>query len=286
MKKIISIVLALALLCGCTLALASCGKSGKVKIIDIPLTEEVYAFCLKKGNDELTEKLDTFLAGIKADGSFQAVLDKYFKGEGTKVGVEVFTGENAVNDDNTLVVETNCPFEPFEYIGDDGLIYGVDIEIAKLFAEHENMTLIVINNPSFDAIFTEVDSGYADIGMAGITVSEDRVDVYNFTEGYYNASQKIIVMEDNTDFDNCKTAADVEAVLAGLTGKKVGYQTGTTGNWYVEGDEDWGYDGFANITAKGYATALDAINDMINGNIYAVVVDEAPGAAMVAGVNN
>ena len=53
----------------------------------------------------------------------------------------------------------------------------------------------------------------------------------------------------------------------------------------MAGDEGWGYAGFKNVTAKGYATALDAINDMKNGGIYAVVVDEAPGAAMVKSVN-
>ena len=147
------------------------------------------------------------------------------------------------------------------------------------------MTL-VIKNIGFDDIFTQVEAGYADIGMAGITVSEDRAAIYDFTSTYYAASQKIIVAAGNTDFDACTTAAEVEAVLAALEGKKIGYQTGTTGGMYINGDEDWGYDGFANIEGKGYATAQDALQDLINGNIYAVVVDEAPGAALVKAVNN
>ena len=121
--------------------------------------------------------------------------------------------------------------------------------------------------------------------MAGMTVNEDRLVSNDFTTAYYQASQKIIVAADNTDFDNCKTAEDVENVLKSLQGKKIGYQTGTTGNWYVAGDPDWGFDGFSNVEAKSYNTAQLAIQDLVNGQIYAVVVDEAPGAAMVEKFN-
>ena len=81
------------------------------------------------------------------------------------------------------------------------------------------------------------------------------------------------------------SAGDFENVIKALSGKKIGYQTGTTGNWYVAGDADWGFDGFANVEAKGYSTAQLAIQDLVNGQIYAVVVDEAPGAAMVEAFN-
>lgn len=287
MKKIISLALMLVMLLGIVVATTSCKKDDgepKVKLIDVKLTEEEYAFVLKKGNTELKDDMDAFLTEIKENGEFQKVVDKYFKGEGDKVGQNIATG-NVTNDENTLVVVTNCPFEPFEYIGDDGKIYGVDIEIAAMYAESKGLTLAV-KNIDFDAIFTEVNAGYADVGMAGITVSEDRLEIYDFTQTYYNASQKLIVAADNTDFDNCETVEDVEEVLAALEGKKVGYQIGTTGGMYVEGNEDWGYPGFANLEGKGYSTALDAARDLINGNLYAVVVDEAPGSAIVNTINN
>lgn len=289
MKKIISLILAIALLGAMTLSLASCdlfgGESEPVaKIVDVKLTDEEYAFVCKKGNTELVSSFNSFLDGIKNDGTFQTLVNKYFKGEGEKVGYDVTTGDVSNSADNLIVV-TNCPFEPFEYIGDDGKIYGLDIEIAAAYAKANNLTL-VIKNIGFDDIFTQVEAGYADIGMAGITVSEDRAAIYDFTNTYYAASQKLIVAADNTDFDNCKTAEEVEAILAALSGKKIGYQTGTTGGMYINGDEDWGYAGFSNIEGKGYATAQDALQDLINGNIYAVVVDEAPGAALVKAVNN
>ena len=289
MKKIISMILALALLCGAMTMLASCDlfsgdSEPQVKIVDVKLTDEEYAFVCKKGNTELVSSFNSFLAEIKGNGKFDAYVNKYFKGEGVKIGYDVTTTDIQNTADN-LVVVTNCPFEPFEYIGDDGKIYGLDIEIAAAYAEANDLTL-VIKNIGFDDIFTQVEAGYADIGMAGITVSEDRAAIYDFTDTYYAASQKIIVAADNTDFDACTTVAEVEAVLSNLEGKKIGYQTGTTGGMYINGDEDWGYAGFANIEGKGYATAQDALTDLINGNIYAVVVDEAPGAALVNAANN
>ena len=283
MKKILSVLMAALLLCGTLLSLASCGGSGEpvLKVIDIPLTDEEYAFCVQPGNDELLSSLNAFLAASKTNGTFDDIVDNYC-GDGTPVGHDMGTVGNR---DNQLVIATNTPFEPFEYIGDDGKIYGLDIEIAAAYAKSKGLTL-VIKNIGFDDIFTQVDAGYADIGMAGITVSEDRAALYDFTTTYFNASQKLIVAGDNTDFDGCTTLAEVEAVLAALEGKKVGYQNGTTGGMYVVGDEDWGYAGFANLIGKGYASAQDAVTDLINGNLYAVVVDEAPANAIVNAINN
>lgn len=287
MKKIITLILAVTMLMSMAAALTSCFDSGNdepvVKLVDVKLTDEEYAFVAKKGNTQLVNDFNSFLADIKSNGTFDALVAKYFEGEGEKVGYPVTTTD-VTNTDSNLVVVTNCPFEPFEYIGDDGKIYGLDIEIAAAYAKSKGLEL-VIKNIGFDDIFTQVDAGYADIGMAGITVSEDRVALYDFTDTYYAASQKLIVAADNTDFDNCKTVEDVEAVLAALEGKKIGFQTGTTGGMYIEGDEDWGYAGFSNITGKGYNTAQVAVMDLVNGNIYAVVVDEAPAKAIVEAMN-
>ena len=288
MKKIISLILTFAMMLALAVAFTSCNLFNKnsdplVKVIDVKLTDEEYAFVCKKGNTELVSSFNAFLAEIKSNGTFDALVNKYFKGEGEKVGYDVAMSD-VQNTAENFVVVTNCPFEPFEYIGDDGKIYGLDIEIAAAYAKSKNLTL-VIKNIGFDDIFTQVEAGYADIGMAGITVSEDRAAIYDFTNTYYQASQKIIVAADNTAFDACTTAAEVEAVLASLQGQKIGYQTGTTGSMYINGDEDWGYTGFANIEGKGYATAQDALQDLINGNIYGVVVDEAPGAALAKAVN-
>lgn len=280
MKKLLYLLTAMMLV-----LFTSCGgTSTKVKIIDIKLTDENYAYVVKKGNTELVTDFNAFLAEIKDNGKFDEIVAKYFEDKGTKNGIEFVTTLETTNDDETFVVATNCPFEPFEYISTDGKMYGIDIEIAQLYAESKNLKLVV-KNIDFDAIFTNVDLGYADMGMAGITISEERLNLYDFTNTYYAASQKLVVLESNTAFDECKTATDVEAVLKSLENEKIGYQIGTTGNWYVAGDEGWGYEGFANVEAKGYKTAQLAIQDIVNGQIYGVVVDEAPASAMVKAIN-
>ncbi len=182
-------------------------------------------------------------------------------------------------EDGKFTVVTNCPFGMYEYIGENGKIYGIDIELAGLFAQENNLELVV-KNIDFDAIFTQVESGYADAGMAGITVTADRQKVYDFSDTYCKASQKLIVLDTNNDFEGMTDAVTVENALKGLSGKKIGYQTGTTGGMYINGDEDFGFDGFANIEGKGYDTAVLAVEDMINGNLYAVVVDEGPANAI------
>ncbi len=262
-------------------ALTSCGAGDGegVKIVDVSLTEENYAFVTKKSNVALISDFNEFLAEIKYDGKFDEIIAKYFEGEGEKQGYPVTTGD-VINDSEKFVVATNCPFEPFEYIGDDGKIYGVDIEIAAAYAESRGLEL-VIKNIDFDSIFLQVENGYADIGMAGITVSEEREKIYGFTNTYFAASQKLIVSADCHDFDGCKTAEEVNAILASLSDVKIGYQIGTTGGMYINGDADWGYEGFSNIEGKGYLTGQEAIMDLVNGNIYAIIIDEAPANALL-----
>ena len=288
MKRIFKIflifVLAFTLLIGLVSCTSSVEKNNSlVKIIDVKLTDEQYAFVCKKGNTALVESMNAFMEEIKANGTFDALVSKYFEGVGEKVGYEVTTTD-VTNTDNKFIVVTNCPFEPFEYMENDGKIYGLDIEIAAAYAEKMGLEL-VIKNIGFNEIFVQVEAGYADIGMAGITASADRAEIYDFTTPYYEASQKLIVSSSNTDFDNCKTADEVVEILSSLVDKSIGFQNATTGSLYIVGDEDWGFDGFANIDGKSYSNAQVAITDLINGNVYGVLLDEAPANMIVDEIN-
>ena len=255
----------------------------QIKIIDVKLTDEQYAFVCKKGNTSLVEGMNTFMSEIKSNGTFDKLVSKYFEGEGEKIGYPVTTTDVTNTQDNFVVV-TNCPFEPFEYMDTDGKIYGLDIEIAAAYAEKMGLEL-VIKNIGFDEIFVQVEAGYADIGMAGITASADRAEIYDFTMPYYEASQKLIVSSQNTDFDKCTTVDEVESILASLENKAIGYQNATTGSLYINGDKDWGFAGFANINGKSYSNAQVAISDLINGNLYAVILDEAPAKMIINTLN-
>ena len=281
MKKVITLLLALVMCFAC-ISLSACSQDDgdKVKLINISLTEEQYAFAMKGDNSELQASFNDYLAEIKDDGTFDAIMAKYFENKGTKVGYSIVgdgsgDGSSLVNTAGKFIVGTNCPWSPFEYI-DNGKVYGVDMEIAAGYAQKHGLEL-VIANIDFDAIFTSLDANYIDIGMAGITVSEDRA-AYKFTETYYNASLQIIVKADNTAFDNCQTKEDVEEVLASLSGKELGFQNGTTSGDYIAE--------FSNLEGVGYETASLATLDVVNGNIYAVICDNAPASAIVKSYNN
>ncbi len=281
MKKLITLLLAVVMCFACVSLTACKTDSGdKVKLIDISLTEEEYAFAMNGSNSELQDSFNAYLTEIKGNGTFDAIMAKYFENQGQKVGYSIVgdgtgDGSTLTNTANKLVVGTNCPWSPFEYI-DNGLVYGVDMEIAAGYAAKHGLEL-VIANIDFDAIFTSLDAGYIDIGMAGITVSADRA-AYRFTQTYYNASLQIIVKADNTAFDACETKADVEAVLSSLQNKDFGFQNGTTSGDYIAE--------FANLNGVGYETASLATLDVVNGNIYAVICDNAPAQAIVRSYNN
>ncbi len=255
------------------------GASVGVKVIDIPLTDEEYAFGVDKEQPELLAEANEYIAQINSDGTFEQILENYF-GEGEPVGI---TSAKLDGTKDQLIVATNAAFEPFEYtVGDK--YYGIDMEIASLFAEHLGKEL-VINNMDFDAVCLSVGQGKADIAMAGLTIKEDRKEYVAFTDKYYNAAQKIIVKADDTTFDDCQTAADVEAILSGLSkDTKIGVQTGTTGQFYVEGDEEWEFDGYE-ATCIGYKSGSLAVQDMLNGNIDYVIIDEAPAQSITKAIN-
>lgn len=277
MKKVLSLALALVMLvCLC----AGCGGSkNTARVIEIELTNEDYAFGVDKDQPELLEKVNTFIKKIQDDGTFEEICNKYF-GDGTPTPV-TSAAEDTSKDQ--LVVATNAAFEPFEYTDGDKYL-GIDMEIASLLAKELGMEL-VIKNMDFDAVCLSVGQHKCDIAMAGLTVKPDREEYVTFSTSYYKASQKLIVKDGDKTFDDCKTAADVEAILKTFDkDTKIGVQNGTTGQLYCEGDEEWEFDGFA-VTTKGYKNGSLAVQDMLNGNIDYVVIDSAPAAFITQSIN-
>ena len=279
MKKFLAIALAAVML----FALAACGGNTQpaevVKIVDINLTEEEYAFGVDKAQPELLEDVNNFIDKIMADGTFDEICNKYF-GDGTPTPVK-----SAVEDPSKdqLVVATNAAFAPFEYMEGDSY-YGIDMEIAALLAEELGKEL-VINNMKFDSVCLSVGEHKCDIAMAGLTVNESRKEVVNFSKSYYNAYQKLIVKADDTTFDSCTDAASVDAILNATEGAAtVGFQNGTTAYYYVTGDADWGFDGL-NVQPKGYDNGALAVQDLINGNLDYVIIDADPAARIVNNFN-
>jgi len=290
MKKLIAMSLAVVMtavsLCGCggstdgnETASGSAVKNQAVKVIDINLTEEEYAFGVDKKQPELLTAANEFIKEIKENGEFDKICDKYF-GEGEPTAVK--SAELDPSKDQ-LVVATNAAFEPFEFMKGDSY-YGIDMEIAAAFAKKLGKEL-VIQNMDFDAVCLSVGQQKADIAMAGLTIKEDRKEHVDFSDSYYSASQRIIVKGDNTEFDACKDAAAIETILKGKNGIKIGVQNGTTGQFYCKGDEEWGFEGFANATTTGYKNGSLAVQDLLNGNIDYVVIDSAPAQFITEAIN-
>lgn len=160
----------------------------------------------------------------------------------------------------TLVMATNAEFPPYEYHEGDEIV-GIDAEVAALIAEELGMTL-EIEDMAFDSVLAAVQTGKADIGMAGLTVTEDRKESVNFSDTYAHATQMIIVTEDS----DITTPDDLE-------GKTIGVQLGTTGDIYVEDVEGASID--------RYSKGFEAVQALIQGKVDAVVIDGEPAKVFV-----
>lgn len=295
MKKFLALGLAVMMtavtVCGCGGSDNGTGKNNAgsssgsaaqepqaVKVIDVDLTQEDYAFGVDKDQPELLKAANDFIKEIKDNGKFDEICNKYF-GDGEPAPVKSAEVDSSKDQ---LLVATNASFEPYEYTkGND--YYGIDMEVAAAFAEKLGKEL-VIQNMDFDSVCLSVGQHKSDIAMAGLTIKEDRKKYVTFTDPYYNASQRIIVKGDNTEFDACKDAESVEKILK--TKDKsvtIGVQNGTTGQLYSAGNKN-DYEGF-NVTTTGYKNGSLAVQDLINGNIDYVVIDSAPAKCITDAIN-
>ena len=290
-KKISAVVLAVLMIV--VAVFAGCSSKGgndkkadepatsaaKVKVVDIELSSEEYAFGVDKKQPELKEKCNELLKEMKSSGELEEISNHFF-GDGEPVAV---TSAKQDNSKDQLVVATNAEFAPFEYKEGDKF-YGIDMEIAKLLADKLGKELVIVDM-AFAAVLLSVQQQKADIGMAGLTVTEERAKQVDFSDPYYNAAQKIICKADDKTFDNCKTKEDVDKILQGFDKSVlIGGQNGTTGQYYVEGSNDFGFTKL-NATWKGYANGSLAVQDLINGGINYVIIDAAPATAITNAIN-
>ncbi|MGN0987940.1 MAG: basic amino acid ABC transporter substrate-binding protein [Otoolea sp.] len=170
--------------------------------------------------------------------------------------------EAAAESKGTLVMATNAEFPPYEF-HDGGEIVGIDVEIAAAIAKELGMDFEV-EDIAFDSIIPEVQSGKADFGAAGITVTEDRKQSVDFSDTYATATQVIIVKEDNTEIG---TPDD-------LVGKTIGVQLGTTGDIYASDIED--------ATIEQYNKGFEAVQALSQNKIDAVIIDGEPAKVFVS----
>lgn len=164
--------------------------------------------------------------------------------------------------EGTLTMATNAYFPPYEFY-DGQEIVGIDAEIAAAIAEKLGLEL-KIEDMEFDSIITSVQTGKADIGLAGMTVTEDRKKNVDFSDSYATGIQSVVVKEDSTI-----------ASIDDLQGKKIGVQLSTTGDIYAT--DDYGKDAVVQ-----YNKGNDAIMALTQGQVDAVIIDNEPAKSYVA----
>lgn len=200
-----------------------------------------------------------------------------------KLLLAVLTGVSALSlaacgkKSNKLVVGTNAAFPPFEYKDNDGNVTGFDIELIKAYGKSVNKE-VEIKDMEFDAALTSASKGKIDIAIAGITKNEKREKTLSFSDGYYNSNQ-VVICKQGSEYSTLTTETEI---LTALKGKNIGCQRATTGQFYIEGDADWGFDGIEGASAKPYDNGGLAIKDLNDGKIDAVILDEAPAKNIVA----
>ena len=176
---------------------------------------------------------------------------------------ETETAELSTVEPGKLIMSTNAAFPPYEMTTDSGEFEGIDIETAQAIADKLGLEL-QIDDMDFDAALLSVQQGKADIVMAGVTVTDERKAVMDFSDSYATGIQSIIVPNDS----------DI-ASPDDLAGKKIGTQRGTTG--YIYCSDDFGDD-----AVVAYDNGLTAVQALNNGQVDAVVIDNAPAKEYVA----
>ncbi len=169
---------------------------------------------------------------------------------------------SATETKQTLVMATNAEFPPYEYKEGDKIV-GIDAEVMQAIADDLGMEL-VIEDMEFDSIIPAVKSGKADVGAAGMTVREDRLENVDFTDTYAKAKQVVIVKEDSSI-----------ASLDDLTGKTIGVQQGTTGDIYAA-------DEYGDENVERYSKGYEAVQALSQGKIDAVIIDNEPAKVFVS----
>lgn len=274
MKKKISLALALvmclALLAGCgstsTGSTTDTGSSVKLKLLDSAYAEEQYGICVAKENTELLDNINTALAELQADGTVQAIIDKYISDVPNDLAFQTDVAADAPE----LVMATNAAFPPYEFYDGD-TVMGIDAEIARAIADKLGMKL-VIEDTEFGSIIAGVQTGKYDIGMGAITITDERKESVNFSDSYATGIQSVIVPEDSP-------ITSVDDLFADGATYMVGVQQDTTGDIYATSD-------FGEDRVTRYNKGADAVQALVSGKVDCVIIDNAPAQSFVDSINS
>ncbi|KXT76450.1 ABC transporter substrate-binding protein/permease [Streptococcus sp. DD12] len=226
-----------------------------------------FAFGVKKGSkyEYLVTQFNDALAKMKADGSLSAIIEKWTgekQASATTTATSASTAEattaKATPKKSSYTIVTDSSFAPFEYQNDQGNYVGIDIELIKAIAKQQGFT-IKLSHPGFDAALNAVQTGQADGAIAGMTITDERKQTFDFSEPYYTSQIELAVKKGSkiTSYEDLK-------------GKKVGAKTGTSSYlWLKDHADQYGY------TLKTYDDASSLYDSLNSNSVQAIMDDKA-----------
>ena len=282
MKKFITLLLAVLMVA----SLAACGSkepapaadgsaeseaadSGvQLKILDSEYVTEDYAIAVAKENTDLLDSINTALTALIDNGTVAQVVDYYVSGEGELPAFQ----QDVAADAEVLTMGTNAAFPPYEFYENETIV-GIDAVIAGLIADQLGMKLD-IQDMDFDAIIPAVVSGKIDMGMAGMTVTDERLQSVSFSESYATGVQVVIVPEGSP----IESVDQLFSLIDEGEDVQIGTQNATTG--FIYASDDFGED-----HVQAFNKGADAVQALVTGKLTCVIIDNEPAKAFVAANN-
>lgn len=177
---------------------------------------------------------------------------------------------DAIKKKGEIIMLTNAQFPPFEFLGDDGSVQGVDPEVAQAVADKLGVKLKIVDM-DFDGIIDALNAGKGDFAAAGMTITEERLKMVDFSDEYVTSSQMVVV----------PAGSSLKADDAMLSGKNIAVQEGTTGDWYASGDETVG-SAIKDANVLKFKSGVEAGMMLAQGKADAMILDQKPAEAIVA----
>ena len=282
MKKFITLLLAVLMVA----SLAACGSKEpapaadgsaaaepaaagvQLMILDSEYVTEDYAIAVAKENTDLLDSINTALTALIADGTVAQVVDYYVSGEGELPAFQ----QDVAADAEVLTMGTNAAFPPYEFYENETIV-GIDAVIAGLIADELGMKLD-IQDMDFDAIIPAVVSGKIDMGMAGMTVTDERLQSVSFSESYATGVQVVIVPEGSP----IESVDQLFSLIDEGEDVQIGTQNATTG--FIYASDDFGED-----HVQAFNKGADAVQALVTGKLTCVIIDNEPAKAFVAANN-
>ncbi|HFI0272382.1 TPA: ABC transporter substrate-binding protein/permease [Streptococcus suis] len=245
-------------------------QQGQDLSLDIP-GEPIgsFGFSVKKGSqyEYLVDDFNKALAAMKEDGTYEKIMNKWFGVATASADMQNYSSRLKLSGDATkkatpikssYTIVSDSSFAPFEYQDESGKYVGIDMELIKAIAEQQGIT-ITIQNPGFDAALNAVQAGQADAVIAGMSITDARKEIFDFSDAYYSSNILLAV----------KNGSDI-ASYEDLKGKTVGAKNGTASYTFLESNKDkYGY------TLKAFDEASGMYDSLNSGSIDALMDDEA-----------